>query len=123
MAEHSCPSEVALLRGGRLQRGRNRGPVQASLLDASMQHLPGRSHGARVAHRVLDLPPSRVRRLRPGAVQLAGLTVAMPPEPGGGASTGTFSGILWRDANQAAIDGVRSIVEQHGWSDRVVWYP
>ncbi|MBP2056777.1 hypothetical protein J2Z21_009796 [Streptomyces griseochromogenes] len=28
-----------------------------------------------------------------------------------------------RNANQAAIDDVKSIVEQHGWSDRVVWYP
>lgn len=28
-----------------------------------------------------------------------------------------------RNADQAAIDDVRSIVEQHGWSDRVVWYP
>ncbi|WP_206439214.1 hypothetical protein [Streptomyces scabichelini] len=28
-----------------------------------------------------------------------------------------------RNANQAAINDVRSIVEQHGWSDRVVWYP
>jgi hypothetical protein len=28
-----------------------------------------------------------------------------------------------RNANQAAIDDVKSLVEQHGWSDRVVWYP
>lgn len=28
-----------------------------------------------------------------------------------------------RNANQAAINDVKSIVEQHGWSDRVVWYP
>ncbi|QQC89030.1 hypothetical protein [Streptomyces alfalfae] len=28
-----------------------------------------------------------------------------------------------RNANQAAIDDVKAIVEQHGWSDRVVWYP
>jgi hypothetical protein len=28
-----------------------------------------------------------------------------------------------RNANQAAIDDVKSIVELHGWSDRVVWYP
>ncbi|MFF9243538.1 hypothetical protein ACF1AY_10980 [Streptomyces sp. NPDC014776] len=27
------------------------------------------------------------------------------------------------NANQAAIDDVRSIIEQHGWSDRVVWCP
>ncbi|MDK9497784.1 hypothetical protein QEZ40_002728 [Streptomyces katrae] len=28
-----------------------------------------------------------------------------------------------RNANQAAIDDLKAIVEQHGWSDRVVWYP
>ncbi|MGW2701533.1 hypothetical protein [Streptomyces sp. NPDC001340] len=28
-----------------------------------------------------------------------------------------------RNANQAAIDDVKAIVEEHGWSDRVVWYP
>ncbi|GGV66276.1 hypothetical protein [Streptomyces massasporeus] len=28
-----------------------------------------------------------------------------------------------RNANQAAIDDVKSIVGQHGWSDRVAWYP
>ncbi|MGW1870159.1 hypothetical protein ACWCPS_32040, partial [Streptomyces mauvecolor] len=28
-----------------------------------------------------------------------------------------------RNADQAAIDDVRAIVEDHGWSDRVVWYP
>ncbi|MFF3498268.1 hypothetical protein [Streptomyces sp. NPDC003247] len=28
-----------------------------------------------------------------------------------------------RNANQAAIDDVRAIVENNGWSDRVVWYP
>ncbi|MFF4578318.1 hypothetical protein ACFY15_07960 [Streptomyces sp. NPDC001373] len=28
-----------------------------------------------------------------------------------------------RNANQAAIDDLRAIVEQHGWSGRVVWYP
>ncbi|MGA5650288.1 hypothetical protein [Streptomyces seoulensis] len=28
-----------------------------------------------------------------------------------------------RNANQAAIDDLKAIVEEHGWSDRVVWYP
>ncbi|MEU8955562.1 hypothetical protein AB0C93_14785 [Streptomyces sp. NPDC048518] len=28
-----------------------------------------------------------------------------------------------RNANQAAIDDLKAMVEQHGWSDRVVWYP
>ncbi|MFD0353061.1 hypothetical protein ACFVHW_04815 [Streptomyces sp. NPDC127110] len=28
-----------------------------------------------------------------------------------------------RNANQAAIDDLKAIVEKHGWSDRVVWYP
>ena|GEM_PF-915798 len=28
-----------------------------------------------------------------------------------------------RNANQAAIDDVKAIVEEHGWSDQVVWYP
>ncbi|MFD8263278.1 hypothetical protein ACFV19_31190 [Streptomyces griseoluteus] len=28
-----------------------------------------------------------------------------------------------RNANQAAIDDLKAIVEEHGWSDRVVCYP
>ncbi|MFD7130480.1 hypothetical protein [Streptomyces sp. NPDC059894] len=28
-----------------------------------------------------------------------------------------------RNANQAAIDDVKAIIDEHGWSDRVVWYP
>ncbi|MGW2572816.1 hypothetical protein [Streptomyces sp. NPDC001537] len=28
-----------------------------------------------------------------------------------------------RNANQAAIDDLVAIVEQHGWSERIVWYP
>ncbi|MFF4324795.1 hypothetical protein ACFY0I_39510, partial [Streptomyces sp. NPDC001568] len=28
-----------------------------------------------------------------------------------------------RNANQAAIDDLMAIVDRHGWSDRVVWYP
>ncbi|MER5812492.1 hypothetical protein ABT143_30635, partial [Streptomyces sp. NPDC002033] len=28
-----------------------------------------------------------------------------------------------RNANQAAIDDLKAIVDRHGWSDRVVWYP
>ncbi|MFJ9934829.1 hypothetical protein ACIRSJ_17140 [Streptomyces virginiae] len=28
-----------------------------------------------------------------------------------------------RNANQAAIDSIREIVETHGWGDHVIWYP
>ncbi|WEV26367.1 hypothetical protein OYE22_15055 [Streptomyces sp. 71268] len=28
-----------------------------------------------------------------------------------------------RNANQAAINDIKSLVERHGWSDRIVWYP
>lgn len=28
-----------------------------------------------------------------------------------------------RNANQAAIDSVKAVVESRGWGDRVIWYP
>jgi hypothetical protein len=28
-----------------------------------------------------------------------------------------------RNANQAAIDDIKSIIETNGWEDNVIWYP
>lgn len=28
-----------------------------------------------------------------------------------------------RNANQAAIDSIKDVVESRGWGDRVIWYP